>query len=253
MLNNLNVLCNHLHFQFALIEEKRQRIIARNQTRFDEQKTAYRLKQQVEQVRIVQEQKVEQARIAKKRAEAFACRRCSVKFSNNIKLHIHVQDHHQKKSTKSTSELAVTTSLSTSKAMITMSTFSATSSSSSESALKLTSSIDPSESIVKNSLSITSSVTSKQSISKHQHQKQYLTIEDLFEMFAEKLTKSDCQHIKKRASSSSVFSLHQTRITFYFRSAANQSKPISQSSKTSNSRSLHQHTSAKSIRTIFSK
>ena len=38
----------------------------------------------------------------KNRLTIFACKRCSTKFFNNIKLHIHVQNHHQKKFIKST-------------------------------------------------------------------------------------------------------------------------------------------------------
>ena len=76
--NNLNVFCNQLYFQFVLIEKKRQRIIVRNQTRFDEQKTTYRLKQQ-------QKQKIEKIRLT-----IFACRRCSAKFSSNTKFHQHI-------------------------------------------------------------------------------------------------------------------------------------------------------------------
>ena len=44
------------------------------------------------------DKKVEEARIAKKRAETFACRRCSAKYFSNIKLHEHIRDHHAKKS-----------------------------------------------------------------------------------------------------------------------------------------------------------
>ena len=39
----------------------------------------------------------EEARIEKERLEAFACRRCPAKFPSNTKLHQHVQDHHQKR------------------------------------------------------------------------------------------------------------------------------------------------------------
>ncbi|KAG7005490.1 hypothetical protein G7Y79_00019g046700 [Physcia stellaris] len=36
-----------------------------------------------------------------------ACRRCSAKFSNNTKLHQHIQDHHQKKPEKPASEITI--------------------------------------------------------------------------------------------------------------------------------------------------
>ncbi|KAG7006488.1 hypothetical protein G7Y79_00014g036630 [Physcia stellaris] len=56
----------------------------------DEQK---RLAEQQEQER----QAAEEARIAKAKAEAFACRRCPAKFPSNTKLHQHICDHHTKK------------------------------------------------------------------------------------------------------------------------------------------------------------
>ena len=100
--------------------------------------------------------------------------------------------------------------------------------------------------------STSSSIFSQKSVSKHQHQKFYLTIEDLFEMFDEKIKRTSSSHvkhyIKKNAHSRNVFSLHQISITFYFKFAINQSKSINQSSKTSNPRSFQQHMSAKSNR-----
>ena len=54
--------------------------------------------QQVEQARLAkQHQEKKIARIAKERAERFACKRCFVKFASNIKLHVHVREHHTKK------------------------------------------------------------------------------------------------------------------------------------------------------------
>ena len=88
------------------------------------------------------------------------------------------------------------------------------------------------------------------SVPKHQHQKPYLTIDDLFEMFAEKSKATGPLHTKKRASSPSVSFLHQTQITSYFKSAANQSIRISQGSKTPNSRSFQQHMPA-AVRTEY--
>ena len=46
-------------------------------------------RQQVEERQRAREtqQQVEKARIIKKRAKVFACRRCSIKFLNNTKLH----------------------------------------------------------------------------------------------------------------------------------------------------------------------
>ena len=97
--------------------------------------------------------------------------------------------------------------------------------------------------------SISSSIFSQKSISKHQHQKFYLTIDDLFEIFAKKRTKSNLSHIKKIEFSSKIS--RQLKIIFYFKSAANQSISISQDSKTSNSRSLNQFMSAKMSRVKF--
>ncbi|KAG7004896.1 hypothetical protein G7Y79_00023g054800 [Physcia stellaris] len=62
-------------------------------------------KQKEEQERL-QQQQAEEARIAKEKAEAFACRRCPAKFPSNTKLHQHIQDHHQKKAEKPASETA---------------------------------------------------------------------------------------------------------------------------------------------------
>ena len=54
-----------------------------------------RKKQQIKHARLAK--KIEKARIKKKRTKVFVCKRWFVKFSNNIKLHQHVQNHHQKK------------------------------------------------------------------------------------------------------------------------------------------------------------
>ena len=57
-------------------------------------------------------------------------------------------------------------------------------------------------------------------------------------------------HIKQHVRKIEFFPKisRQFKITFYFRPAVNQNKSISQSSKTSNSKSFHQFMSAKSIR-----
>ena len=49
-------------------------------------------KQREKQARLVK--KIEEARIKKKRAEVFACKRCFVKFFNNIKFYQHFHDHY---------------------------------------------------------------------------------------------------------------------------------------------------------------
>ena len=92
-------------------------------------------------------------------------------------------------------------------------------------------------------------IFSQKSISKQQHQKFYFIIDDLFEMFAEKRTKSNSLHIKKIEFFSKIF--HQFKITFYFRFAINQNKSINQNSKTSNSKNFHQFMFAKMNRVKF--
>ena len=75
VIKNLNILCNKLVEIFDSKEQKQ------------------RIQQQVEEVRITKKQrKIEIARL-----KVFACKRCSVKFSNNTKFHQHIQNHYQKK------------------------------------------------------------------------------------------------------------------------------------------------------------
>lgn len=87
--------------------------------------------------------------------------------------------------------------------------------------------------------------------SHRKHQKSYLIIEDLFEMFDEKFKRTNLLHIKrytkKSVSSSKLF--RQVKIIAYSRSAATQKALISQSSKTSNSKSFRQLMPAEAIRT----
>ena len=61
----------------------------------------------VEEAYRLQQQQAEEARIVKEKTEAFFCRRCSEKYSSNIKLHEHVRSKHCKKSKKSSSSSAV--------------------------------------------------------------------------------------------------------------------------------------------------
>ncbi|KAG7008976.1 hypothetical protein G7Y79_00003g008440 [Physcia stellaris] len=275
-------------------------------------------------------QEAEQARIAKERAEAFACRRCPAKFPSNTKLHQHIQNHHQKSQKPAANESAMpsppspitpsepamptpnepaeTTPTAASAPMTppstpksepaTMPTPPATPPAPSEPALLLTPPVSHPESTSDTSLPITPPATPKQPpqdpatprkpiswaeiasrpviapkpsrlpvltpkiipkaletasvtcpptppptppqkpVPKHQHQKPYLTIDDLFEMFAEKRPKSGLLHTRKTESSPKVS--RQPKITSYFRPAANQSTSISQGSKTPNPRSLNQ-------------
>ncbi|KAG6986396.1 hypothetical protein G7Y79_00102g101500 [Physcia stellaris] len=97
-------------------------------------------------------------------------------------------------------------------------------------------------------------------VPKHQHQS-YLTIDDLYRMFAEKPKPIGLsQHQIRRSSPPSVGPRQsiqrgpiQTSITSYFRPAANESKPISQGSKTPNPRSFHQLMTAEPSRITPSK
>ena len=240
-----------------------------------------------------------------------ACRRCPAKFPSNTKLHIHVQDHHQKKAEKPTSEAATPTP--SEAAMHTpsetaMPTPFATPPPS-EPALVLTPPNTPSKSSFKPSHPMTPPptpplaeiatpatpiATPKKAISWAEiasrsviapkpsrlpiptpksvpkrtetapntcpptpaatplpkptlkHQKPYLTIHDLFEMFAEKPKIKGLVRTKKRASSPK-FS-YQARITSYFKPAANRDLSINQASETPNSMSFQQHTPAESTR-----
>ena len=103
--------------------------------------------------------------------------------------------------------------------------------------------------------SISSSILSRNSISKHQEQKFYLTIHDLFRMFAEKFKKTNLLHIryfiKKSKSSSKLF--NQIKIIAYYKSAVNQNKSIIQNSKNSNSKNFRQRMLAETIRIILNK
>ena len=60
--------------------------------------------QKIEQTRLIKQQQqieqklLEEVRITKIKAKAFACRRCFAKYFNNIKFHEHIRDHHAKRS-----------------------------------------------------------------------------------------------------------------------------------------------------------
>ena len=95
------------------------------------------------------------------------------------------------------------------------------------------------------SLDIHQSHSSSSSIKFH------LTIENLFEMFDEKFRKESLFQNQKNVSFREFFS-NQTRITIYFKSTINQKSSINRNSKSSKSKSLNQHMSAKFICTAFS-
>ena len=84
------------------------------------------------------------------------------------------------------------------------------------------------------------------------HQKSYLIIDDLVHMFREKSKSFDLHsHQKRRSFSRNSDTFYQSRIIVYFLSAVNQKTSISQSLKSSNSKSFQQHTFAKPIRAAF--
>ena len=82
------------------------------------------------------------------------------------------------------------------------------------------------------------------------NQKLYLTIDDLNRMFREKFKSFDLSQHQKRRSSLQRFDVrsYQSRIIIYFLSAINQKTSITQSLKSSKSKTFQQHMFAKSIR-----
>ena len=95
----------------------------------------------------------------------------------------------------------------------------------------------------------------RNSASKHQEQKPYLTIHDLFRMFAGKPKRTDLLHTRyptKKSKSPPKLS-NQTKITSYYKPAANQNRPITQDSKSSNPRSFRQRMPAETTRITPSK
>ena len=231
----------------------------------------------LEEQQEIERQKVEKARIAKVKAEAFACKRCSAKYSSNIKLHEHVRNHHAKKSKPAISSVATSSSTS-SQSIIALSSTSPPSTSShsivflfdisnfvttSKSqqtivALSNTSSFTSSHSIISSSSTskrVFSSISSKRSslsnsasefVSKRSKNaplcsltsssisafmrstflfiksifatltKLYLTIIDLFSMFAGKFMKAKLFSSQNNPFSPDISASRQARIIFYF-------------------------------------
>ena len=164
------------------------------------------IQQQIEKMR----EKAEEVRIAKKQEEArltiFACKRCSVKYSSNIKLHEHIRDHHAKKSKFAVSNSTTTSSISFHSTVFLFDTsnqvFTFTTSSQSIVVLSSTSSSSSSQSIIvlsNFSSNISSSVSSNRSL----------------------LSNSASEFVLKRSeSASSTFSqkFATMRSTFFFKS-----------------------------------
>ena len=269
------------------------------------------LEQQQEQEQIEQE-RIEEARLEKKRqeveeqariekikAEVFVCRRCSVKFSSNIKLHEHIRDHHAKKSksavssstpSKSIVVLSSTSSSTPPESIIflsaspksasqpkALSTSSSTSSTSSQSIISSISSKSSflsgfaSEFVFKRSESapLTSSHTLVAMRSTFPSKstfdiftKLYLTIIDLYIMFAGKFMRAKLFSSQNSPFSSGVSVSRQARIIFYFLSIVKSTKfklftsvhgSIKQSTRVSSSRSsFSSFRSSSSIRFLFS-
>ena len=75
MKSSINRCCDALLSKFNFEKQQRRKQILQK-------------KQQVNEVRIFKERVV---------VEIFACKRCSIKYSNNIQLHKHIEKHHIKK------------------------------------------------------------------------------------------------------------------------------------------------------------
>ena len=225
--------------------------------RFDKKYESQRQQKQQARVRLIDIRRQKQARIikeqidAKARAEAFACRRCSIKYSSNIQLHKHIDEHHIKKikfETFITSNTASTLSItqdhktsassssslskeslimsfsamilnqaSTSSTSVTFSSqMSVTASITSITSPQITWAAIAAKSVMSIVLFFTSSSSSSQT-SILLHQKSYMIIDDLFVMFAEKSFKKNVNIIQKRIVSL-VF--RQARIISYFKSVS---------------------------------
>ena len=219
------------------------------------------IKQQrlAEKARQLQHQQIEKTRIAKEKIEAFVCKRCSVKFSNNINLHEHVRTKHAKKLSSFFTSIELTTSsISSSSTLsititITTSSFTSIISHATTSATSKTS-ISWVEIISKSKTSTTSSrlsrftlkydlftssssshLSSKSSILLHQKsinnmknrffitwfKTSYFTMQNLYIKFHDKSKSLSLIIIQNSLSSAFSLSMRirQTRITSYFKSA----------------------------------
>ena len=197
------------------------------------------------------------------------CKHCEQNFNFKNQFHDHIREQHIKSNfrfftSKFTYKIKKKSTVICSSVSLASSIFSATFTSISESISSKCSSFPiathriTSKSMKKLSVnSFTFSIFSfRKSVSKHQ--KSYFTIDDLIRMFREKSKSSDLHtHQKDFVSSqrfdirssrqSRFFSMHQSRIIFYFMFAINQKASINQDLKSSNSKNFQQHTFAKSI------
>ena len=189
---------------------------------------------------------------------SFACKRCFVRFSSNIKLHKHIRNHHAKSvvssftSSSTSSELIIflddISKFSQSKILSFTLSISIFSSFFTSKFLSLSN--FASEFVFKRSesASLTSSVSSSQkfaSVRSTSLSKSYLIIDDLFKMFVEKLKRTKSFVIQQSLLSSDVSVVRQARIISYFLS-------ISKSTKIEVFSSVHD-SMKQSIRSSFSR
>ena len=174
------------------------------------------------------------------------CKQCEKTFDSKNKFHEHIRQHH---ATKKMNKMISRRNCNKKKNKIssissTISTISTTISSKTTTNFSISRSVTISEQ-TRNSFTsfATFSSKSRKSISKF-----YFTIDDLIRMFREKFKSFDLsQHQKRRLFSRNFDIFYQSRIIVYFLFAINQKTSISQSLKSSNSKSFQQHTFAKSI------
>ena len=194
--------------------------------------------------------KVEEARIARKKAEAFACRRYSEKFASNIKLHDHVREKHNKKLTASSPTIAIVTPpvlflLAPSATITTVTLFASPSTSASTSKKSIfwaeivsrpklsamlsrlfrsTALSTPSATFSHSShLQPILHQNSANNITRRLFTTSYLTMQDLYTRFHGKPKPTSLIIIRIRLPSASSSNLRQARITVYFKLFASNS------------------------------
>ena len=220
--------------------------------RFDKKYESQRQQKQQIRVRLINIRRQKQIRIIKKqaeektRAEIFACRRCSIKYSSNIQFYKHVQEHYIKKIKIEIFIISISTSNITSLSISITQNHKTSNSSFSKKSLNISSlavilnqtliiqvsitfsitfftsstitwAVITIKSIISIALSSTSSSNSSRT-SIHLHvisNKLYMIIDNLFVMFAEKIKKHNSDIIQKNVF---FFVFRQTHIISYFKS-----------------------------------
>ena len=200
------------------------------------------------------------------------CRRCNQIFNFNNKFHEHIRQHHARKSVKN-SDLRVS-ALESAYKFVEKSTIICSLTSQFVSSILFAtrnlheSHIQKSHFIMNDFSRMFAEKSDSFDLQRHQNRrfssqnfdfrqssrscfststKSYLTIENLFEMFDEKIRRNSLFQNQKNVSSREFFS-KQSRITIYFKFTVNQQSSINQNSKSSKSKRLKQHTFAKFIR-----